>query len=193
MKTIIIAGLPGVGKTTVLKELVSLAEAEGLRLNVVNYGTVMLELARERGISLQRDQIRKSSIELQKELQRKAAEKIRKIAEQSEVLLVDTHMIVRTGAGYLPGIPEHVLNILSPDAIMLIEASPDEIAYRREKDKSRARDKVLIEDISRELEISRNMASHCACKLGVPVFIVKNPHGKVRETAQRLLQAIKNV
>ncbi|RLI27988.1 MAG: adenylate kinase, partial [Candidatus Hecatellales archaeon] len=94
-----------------LAKLEELAAREGLKLQTVNYGTVMMGLAEASGRKVaHRDEMRKRSMSFQRELQAEAAKKIAEMASSFEgVTLLDTHMIVRTGSGYLPGLPSHVL------------------------------------------------------------------------------------
>jgi adenylate kinase len=105
---IIILGIPGVGKTSVLTGL------EDCKL--VNYGTLMFEIAsREYGIS-SRDQIRKLSIAKQKVVQKKVAVQLSKMGK----VLLDTHCMIRTPSGYLPGLPYSLLKGLTVDALVLV-------------------------------------------------------------------------
>jgi len=118
---VIVVGLPGVGKSTVLGELEKEASKQGLKIQIVNYGTVMMSLAEESGRQVaHRDEMRKRSTSFQRELQAEAARRIASMAEAFDgVTLVDTHMIVKAGSGYLPGLPSHVLSLLKPSLIAL--------------------------------------------------------------------------
>ena len=42
-KTIIVTGIPGTGKTTVCNIVEMLAENAGVEINVINFGTTMVE------------------------------------------------------------------------------------------------------------------------------------------------------
>jgi len=46
--TIIVAGIPGVGKTTVLQELEKLSQEKKVTLEIVNFGSVMNQLSSRR-------------------------------------------------------------------------------------------------------------------------------------------------
>ena len=133
---VIVVGLPGVGKSTVLARLEEEASRQGVKIQTVNYGTVMLGLAEEAGKTVEhRDAMRRKSMGFQRELQAEAAKKIAEMASSFEgVTLLDTHMIVRTGSGYLPGLPSHVLALLKPSLIALVEAPAQDILSRRIKD-----------------------------------------------------------
>ena len=126
MGVIVVTGIPGVGKTTVMKKA-----AEGMDIQFVTFGTVMVEIAKETGLVKDRDDMRKLTLEQQKSLQIKSAEKD---ASMGNVIL-DTHCTVKTPKGYMPGLPEWVIKKISPTAIVLVEADPEEIFNRRAKNK----------------------------------------------------------
>jgi len=69
VKTVVITGIPGVGKTTILKELETLAKEQKLKLTTVNFGTVMNELYKKSKIDLHRDELRRQPIAMQKKMQ----------------------------------------------------------------------------------------------------------------------------
>ena len=48
-KIAIVVGIPGVGKTTVLKNLIEKAGKEGIKIKVVNFGDYMFREASEKG------------------------------------------------------------------------------------------------------------------------------------------------
>lgn len=189
-RIIIVTGIPGVGKTAVLDELQRLAEQEGKRLTLINYASVMLDIARQEGRVLERDEMRHMSIALQKELQAKAADRIAESIGRDGTVVIDTHMIVRTGLGYWAGLPSNVLNRLRPSLLVLLEAKPREILLRRAKDRSRVRDRVLVDEIRTEIELSRSVAAACATLTGAPVRMVMNSQGRLVETAEQLLKLI---
>ncbi|MBS7643327.1 adenylate kinase [Candidatus Bathyarchaeota archaeon] len=189
-KVIVVTGIPGVGKSTVLNELVKLADQSSRKITVINYGTVMLEIAEKIGATLSRDEIRKSSLEFQQRLQAEAARKISQEATKTQILIVDTHMIIRTPSGFWPGLPNYVLNKLKPELLVLIEADAEEILARRSSDRTRIRDKILIDEVVEELSFSRSVASACATLTGAPVKVIRNPVGKQLEAAKELLQLL---
>ncbi len=66
MGVIVVTGIPGVGKTTVMKKA-----AEGMDIQFVTFGTVMIEIAQEIGLVKDRDEMRKLTLEQQKKLTNK--------------------------------------------------------------------------------------------------------------------------
>jgi adenylate kinase len=190
-RVIIVTGIPGTGKTTVCNEVVKLAERSGKNVEVVNYGSVMVELSRERGRSLHRDDLRKSGLKFQHNLQAEAAKIIsKKVTEVDGNLIVDTHMSIKTGNGYFVGLPFHVLQLLNPEMFILVEAKLHEAISRRLKDVTRKRDKALEDEIAEEILFSRYMAAACAVLTGASVKIVKNPAGQQVKAAGEVLKLL---
>ena len=189
MKTVIVTGIPGVGKTTVIKELETLAKDRGMSLTTLSFGTVMKELYEKGSTTLHRDELRRRPINTQKKLQEKAARFLTKKV-RSGVLLVDTHMFIRTRSGFWSGLPKPVLSILKPSLLVLLEALPEDIMKRREGDPTRMRDKVTMYDVMSDLDWARASASSCAVVAGTPIKIILNESGKQKETAKELFEAI---
>jgi len=190
-RVVVVTGVPGSGKTTVCNELLKLAEGAGRKVALINFGTVMVELSQKGGESLHRDELRKSRLSFQRDLQEKAARVISDRAVSTEGdLIVDTHMSIRTLEGHLAGLPFPVLKLLKPDIFVLVEAEPHEVLSRRAKDTSRRRDTVLEDEIAEELLFSRLMAAACSVLTGASVKIVKNPSGKQVKAAEEILKLL---
>ncbi len=192
MKTIVISGIPGVGKSTILKELEALAKEEGAKLTTLNFGTMMGELYKKSHMDLHRDQLRRQPINMQKKMQEKTARVMAKKVK-SGILLIDTHMFIRTKSGFWPGLPRQVLSILKPLLLVLVEASPENITKRREGDPTRIRDRVTMYDVMSDLDWARACASSCANEAGAPVKIIINEPGKQREAAKKLFESIREL
>jgi adenylate kinase len=190
-RVIVVTGIPGTGKTTVCNELAKLAEHIGRKVEVINYGTVMVELSNKSGKNLHRDELRKSRLSLQRNLQAEAARIISmKAAKVEGDFIVDTHMSIKTVGGYLAGLPAHVLQLLNPEMFILVEAEPHEVLSRRLKDITRKRDKVLESEIEEEILFSRLVAAACAVLTGASVKMVKNSAGKQVEAAEEALKLL---
>ncbi len=190
-RVIVVTGIPGTGKTTVCNEALKLAEQTREKIQVVNYGSIMVELSRKRGKSLHRDELRRSGLTFQRNLQAEAAKTIsKKTGEVDGDLIVDTHMSIKTANGYLAGLPFHVLQLLNPDMFVLVEAEPHEILSRRFRDKTRKRDKAMEGEIMEEILFSRLMAVACAVLTGASVKIVRNSAGKQADAAKEVLELL---
>jgi len=92
-KKIVIVGIPGVGKTSLVTRLVELIRQKNKSVSVHSYGTVMLEGAKKNGVK-DRDELRTLPVEKQKELQKMAAENISNMKD--DVILIDTHAFIST-------------------------------------------------------------------------------------------------
>ncbi len=179
---IIITGVPGVGKSTILEGV-----SKNLGYPIQNYGTVMLNIAKGYGVT-SRDDIRKQKVEWQRDIQKEAAMAIGKY----ENVIVDTHMSIKTNSGYLPGLPAWVLKELKPDLLVLIEADSKDISSRRKKDETRVRDEDEVLSIEEHQSINRAFAAACSVQTGANVLIIQNKEGKVEETVHKLSEMIRN-
>ena len=184
---VIIVGIPGVGKTTVVSRVVELLKAKNVKVSVSIFGTVMFDEAKKKGVK-NRDDLRKLSVKQQKELQSMAARTIASITD--DVVIVDTHAFISTQEGFYPGLPQNVLEILNPDSFIMISARPEEIYNRRMTDTTRTRDIVSIEAIKKELDVTSAMLSTCSILCGSPIKMVLNTEGKVDEAARGIISAM---
>ena len=96
-KKIVIVGIPGVGKSSLVKRVAELIRQKNNSVSVHSYGTVMLEEAKKTGVE-DRDELRTLPIEKQKELQKTAAEMISNLTD--DVIFIDTHAFISTKAGF---------------------------------------------------------------------------------------------
>lgn len=178
---IVVAGVPGVGKTTVMN-----AAAEAKKLKIVVYGSVMFERAQAKYGVKSRDDMRKLPPEQQREIQKTAAQQIKKMGE----VIVDTHCTVKTPKGFLPGLPAWVLEALNPSVIVLVEADSREIFGRRMRDTSRQRDAENIDAIELHQQVNRAAAMAYATLTGATVKIVNNHDDRVDEAIQQILPVV---
>lgn len=187
-----VTGIPGVGKTTVLNELQDLAKQNHANIAVLNFGTIMNEIFRELGKQMNRDEMREQDIEMQRKVQDLAASEIINRIGQGTVV-VDTHMFVKTTVGMWAGLPQSVLQKLSPRLLVLIEADPQQIAGRRHGDSDRKREATLEDEIKFDLEWSRATAAASAIATGAPVKVIRNDTGTQKQAAQELFELIRKI
>ncbi len=195
---VIALGVPGVGKTTVLRKLVEIAGKDNIRIKVVNLGDYMLKEALRRGYVDQRDKIRYLKLRQQLELQVHAANAIIKEAleelKEGDILIIDTHAVIKTGIGFWTGIPKVLMETFKPDVLIVIEASVEEIISRQQRDKSRYRKDLSKPEIVRSLmEQTRMLAFAAALTTSSLVKIVENREGRVEETAKTILNTLKGL
>lgn len=186
-KRIILVGIPGVGKTTILTKMVQVLKDHDKTVNVVSFGTLMFEVAKENGLK-DRDELRHLPVSEQQHLQKITAENI--AAHDEQVVIVDTHAFINSPEGYYPGLPEHVLKIIKPTNFVSVSAKPEEIYNRRMKDETRNRDKISLPNINKELDIQSAMISACTVITGSPVKHILNREGKIDEAIDKIISAI---
>ncbi len=199
LKTFIVVGIPGVGKSTVLsivtKELVS----RGYSVRLINFGDLMFETLKAQGLVKSRDDIRTLPLTVQRVVQKEVAERIgeelKRIREsgskEDHIVIIDTHAVVRTSIGYWSGLPGYVITHLSPDSVVIVEADVNEIMSRQVRDVERRRSDYNDESLLRELlTLNRMFAVSSANLVGASVYIIRNREGKVEETASELLNLI---
>ena len=182
MGVIVVTGIPGVGKTTVMKKA-----AKGMDIKFVTFGTVMVDIAKDLGFVKNRDDMRKLTLPQQKELQIKSAEKVAKMGD----VILDTHCTIKTPQGYMPGLPEWVISQLKPRSIVLVEANPEEIYNRRKSDKSRNRDPDSIDKINEHQMINRAAAMAYSANSGATVKIVFNHDNKLDDAVKQASPVLK--
>ncbi len=186
-KKIVIVGIPGVGKTTVVTKVFEILNSKSKSVSVVSFGNFMFEEALQYGVK-DRDDLRKLSITQQQDLQKKAAERIAKLNDN--VVIIDTHAFITTPAGFYPGLPDYVIKIIKPSNFISISARPEVIFNRRKQDETRHRDVVSIDLIKKELAVQDAMLSSCSVLSGSPLKTILNDEGKVEEAAMNVIKAI---
>ncbi len=177
---IILTGIPGSGKTTILNEVIK----EYPLIKVVNFGEQMMSQASLQGID--RDLLRKLPLAKQQEVGMSVANKI---AYFEGLTIVDTHTLIKTPLGYYPGLPEHILKVLRPCAIAVIESHPMNIYERRKQDTVRRKDLETIEDIEHHQNLCRAFLTTCSAFTGAILTHIPN-NRDVSESVKILKQLI---
>ncbi len=186
-KKIVIVGIPGVGKTTIVTKVVEILNSRNQSVSVVSFGNLMFEEDLING-NKDRDDLRKLYIRKQQDLQRKAAERIAKLNDSA--VIIDTHAFINTSSGFYPGMPDYVIKVIKPSNFISISARPEIIFNRRKQDETRHRDVVSIDSIKKELAVQDAMLSSCSVLSGSPLKTILNDEGKVEEAAMNVIKAI---
>ena len=186
-KKVVMVGIPGVGKTTLLTKMAEIIKNHKKSVSVLSFGTLMFDVAKENGLK-DRDGLRRLPVSEQQKLQKIAAEKIAQHTE--DVVIIDTHAFISSEEGYYPGLPEHVLKIIQPTNFVSVSAKPEEIYNRRMSDDTRNRDKITLANIKKELDAQSGIIASCMVISGSPVKYVLNREGKVDEAADKIINAI---
>jgi adenylate kinase len=182
---IVIVGVPGVGKSTVVEK--ARAAVPGSTVQV--FGTAMFDEALRLKWVKHRDEMRKLPVERQKRLQEAAAARISR--GKGRVVFIDTHLFIRTPEGFWPGLPLRVIQSMKPTHLLLVEASPEEILARRKNDATRYRDEITLEEVNDELTLARNFLSAASLVSGAPMSFVQNREGKSEAAADQIAALVR--
>ncbi len=187
---VVVGGVPGSGKTSVIRRA-----REFVDFDYVNYGDLFFELAKKLyGIEHRDEMRRKLSIHDYRRLHRAVAERIREVDYQdiTRPVVVDTHFMIATPTGFYPGFPEYVIRHIPAVAWVLIEADPEEIRKRRERDAGvRQRGGGIEDDIWTHQDLNRSAATLYAYLTNGTVYIIHNREGKLDEAARELAEVIR--
>ena len=186
-KRVIIVGIPGVGKSSVISLAIEQLKQKGKNATIAVFGTVMLEEAHKMGVK-NRDELRKMSLGKQRDLQEKAAKRISEI--EDSIVIIDTHLFIKTIEGYYPGLPMYLLDIIKPTHFVMVIAEPGEIVNRRKSDKSRVRDIVAVEDIQDELDILRVMIASSSILTGSPFIAIVNNDNEIEQAVSSMVKVL---
>ena len=158
---VVVTGVPGVGKTTLCRRV-----SKDLGYNYINYGDLMLDIAKSRDLASTDFEMFSLDIDTQQEIWEGAAFKIKDM----DSVLVDLHGVDQSPIGYILSLP---IEIISPDLIVIIESSKDNILQRRHKDtKERITD--TINSLEEHMSILRTSMASCSAILGCNLIILEN-------------------
>ncbi len=186
-KTVIIVGVPGVGKSTIVTNATETLRNKGTSVKTVVFGSIMFEEAKKLGIN-DRDELRKLTIDIQEKLQNRAAEHISSLNDS--IVFVDTHLFIKTQSGYYPGLPMNLILKMKPQKLILITANPDEILNRRKKDTTRTRDLISDDEINRDIQVSLSMISSLSILTGAPFEIIYNHDDMIDSATFQLVELL---
>ncbi len=183
-KIYVLAGTPGVGKSTILRTF----KKKKPTFEVINFGDVMFNIARERFKLNNRDEIRSLATEDFRMLQSRV---VRKLAAIESSYILNTHASVKTLNGYYPGLPRYVLEQLPIECFVYIHAPLNQIIERRNKDKTRMRDVETIENLREHDEMNRNYLASYSMFCNSPVKFLVNEKGQLHKCVDDLCNIIK--
>lgn len=204
---IILLAVPGAGKSSTIQ----IVQKEIPDVKKVIYGDLMFEVAKEEyGIKDRDDMKKKLSIEDQSKLQERAAERIAKVPGN---VIVDTHGSIKTPMGYWPGLPTNIVTRINPDAIILLEFNPEDIAERKKKDLKikkpqttsigtvrEPRPARYIEsskEIGLQQQVNRDFATTAANQVGCPIKIInlrfkeKKEFDHAKKAAEEIIEMLR--
>ncbi len=142
-----------------------------------------------------RDAIRRESqTKLFKQIQRKAFKKLKEIVTQNDVI-IDTHALVQTQSGLLPGLNFDLLRYVKPDLIVVLESDPQDIIKRRNHDQGRLRNRDVneLEEIELIQSLEREATLVYSIYSAAPFRIIINKEGKISEATEEFEAAVKSL
>jgi len=189
---LVIAAVPGAGKTTTLEYVKKKIPSA----KIVSKGDLVFEYAKKHYSIKNRDQLRtKMTMKQQVTAQENAAKKIGKMKDK--IILIDTHLSIKTPTGYLPGLSTKMGKYMKIDGIVLMEFRPKDVLARRNADKSRSRAKESEEEVDAQQRANEEFAMALANDFSIPVDIVnlrykeKKPFEHAIKGAQEVVKIIK--
>ena len=184
-KIVIVTGIPGVGKTTILDGV-----ATEKKYKVVTLSSVMLEIAAKKGIKAERDTLRYLPNSSITELGNSAFEHL---SEMGGNILLDTHASVEQNGRYVPGLPYDAIRRLSGIAgFVYIDGSTDDIVKRRMIDKSRTREKEERHLIHMQRSVNVSMLSYLSTLFNVPLYVVVNKQEQLEKAIETFRRSIED-
>ena len=190
MDVTVVSGVPGVGSSTVTEAAVASLDE---RYELLDTHDGMLEEALGSGLEVSgRDDFAEMTPRDIRRLQRRMSEYVATIAADPDTYVVlNTHLVVNTAAGFIPGLPPEVLADLDPDAFVLVEADPEIVQERRAGSDYLS---YSVDDrlgIEFQQSMSRTAAFAYATSTGAPVALVEHVDG-VDAAAARLSEEIES-
>ncbi len=184
-KTILITGVPGVGKTSIAEKVSS-----KYTIPTINFGDVLFEKIKSENFDIEHvDEIReKLSVERYKEMQLATAQQI---MEKEGDKIITSHLSIDTPIGFMPGFPQKIVDVLNPEIIFIIESPLEEIKKRRQGDGSeRNRSHKLESWIDFHQKYNRSLAANFSFYTGNYCYPVMNRQGELEETFAEIDQVM---
>jgi adenylate kinase len=179
-KLVIIMGHNGSGKSTLVATLQS-----SKKYKVVNLGEVMHELAREKKLVKQPDQIKDLAENVQEDLRNEA---VKYVSRMPGNVVLDTHSTVEQHGRFLPGLHHYVTDQLRHvSGFLYIDADPGTILKRTNKDRKEEW------SISMQKNINLAILSYHAAQLGVPLYVVSNDEGELWQAQEQVSKHIDSI
>lgn len=162
-KTIFLAGISGVGKTTLLKKIGSEVVFQHLQASTL----IGDELLRDDRENTAHDKLRSANIdENQQALIRGFARNRNKMQMP---IVIDGHTVIDTPSGYIC-VPASVFDALTVEHIIFLSDAPDRVAHRRQQDSSRKRPSRTVSELHDYQRMALLHATSISAELRIPLI-----------------------
>ena len=182
---LIVVGLAGAGKSTVLKKFVE----ERSDVKIVNYGDIALNVALKNKYVEDRDKINSLSSKVHKKIQEDV---VKQIGDTPKTIL-DTHAILKHDPGYIAGITPALLKKVNVEGFVFIDASSEEVLSRRQNDKTRARAMLTKEQIDNDRLLCKALICGYVSQIGAPFYFIHNEEGKLDRSVNEMKKIAKDL
>lgn len=195
MKTILLTGVSGVGKSTIANEAVR----GGLRVSVRDYADLMVQRARLRDVdeidTLSKGQRLDLISTIERDLRFSYCRDIiteRLLRRKLGSEFFEDHLSIVADNQIVPFPVDDYLT-RNPLGVVVVEADPEEIVKRREGDLKQRRASVKSEVLDHQQSINREIAHQLGERLRIPVLMVRNdfchpPIGEVVNFASNVMR-----
>lgn len=190
-KLIIVAGMAGTGKTSIIRGVSGAEEFRGVK--VLNFGDLFLKAYRDEGGSADnKDQLRL----LQRRDHDRIAEKVwTGISNEEGNVILDTHAFVEREGRLVGGLPADVMLRFRSNigAFVYIDSDDGVLLRRLEADTTRNRERPTEQELSyhKAADIAV-LANYSAC-FGVPLCVIVNKEGQLRASVERLKDHLRDI
>jgi len=183
----VVTGVSGSGKSTLCGRA---AEALEGQVEAVNFGEVMVEVARAQDVAPSLSELRATDMQTYRRVMLDACDEV---ASRGPGTLLDTRCLIVSNRGYLPGLPAEILLNLAPSRLVLIEGDPSEILARRRKAQGKPwYGKQAQDEVALQQELARSYVVAGSCATGAPLLVISNRDGQVEEALDTLVQALRD-
>lgn len=190
---VIVVGLKGCGKTTVLK-MVSKKRPD---IKILNAGDYFEKVFNRHGFGRDTGQLAISKQDYLKHHQ-EIFQEMGKDMKNHKNVIVDTHLFIHKPEGFYPGLPIFALSSINPDVIAILDYPAESILKRRMKDEREIKRKRVaertIEGVKMEQEVQEHYGFVASGVVGCTLKIIrqtkkeKHPFEHAEKSAEEILK-----